>query len=48
MKQESIDEEKYIKFKIEIEDQGTGISEENINKLFIEFGKLEENASMNL
>ncbi len=27
---------------IEIEDNGKGISKENISKLFIDFGKLEE------
>ena len=34
--------EKYAKFMIEIEDNGKGISKENISKLFIDFGKLEE------
>ena len=33
--------EKYAKFRIDIEDNGAGISEENINKLFIDFGMLE-------
>jgi signal transduction histidine kinase len=37
----------YSKIKIDIEDNGIGISEENINKLFIDFGKLEDNQQMN-
>jgi signal transduction histidine kinase len=33
--------EKYAKYKIEIEDNGAGISEENIGKLFVDFGMLD-------
>lgn len=40
--------EKYAKFKIDIQDFGTGISKENIGRLFIDFGKLKENSHMNL
>lgn len=39
--------EKFAKFMIEIEDNGKGISQENISKLFIDFGKLEEHQHMN-
>ena len=39
--------EKYAKFRIDIEDNGAGISEENINKLFIDFGMLEQHRKMN-
>ncbi len=39
--------EKYIKFEIRIEDSGYGISKENIPKLFMNFGKLEEHAAGN-
>jgi signal transduction histidine kinase len=39
--------EKYIKFEIRIEDSGYGISKENIPKLFMNFGKLEEHAEGN-
>ena len=39
--------EKYAKFRIDIEDNGAGISEENINRLFIDFGMLEQHRKMN-
>ena len=38
---------KYIKFEIRIKDSGMGISEENLSKLFMNFGKLEEHAAGN-
>lgn len=38
---------KYIDFEIRITDSGCGISEENISKLFMNFGKLHEHAAMN-
>ena len=38
---------KYIKFEIRIKDSGVGISEENLSKLFMNFGKLEEHAAGN-
>ena len=38
----------YSKIRIDIEDNGIGISKENINKLFIDFAKLEDNQQMNL
>lgn len=38
---------KYIKFEIRIKDSGVGISKENISKLFMNFGKLEEHAANN-
>ena len=40
--------ETYIKFAIEIEDQGVGISEKNIGKIFVDFMKLDEHAKINL
>lgn len=39
--------EKYIKFEIRIVDTGHGISKENMAKLFMNFGKLEEHADKN-
>ena len=36
-----------MKFKIDIEDEGVGITEENKDKIFIEFGKLDQHANMN-
>jgi len=37
----------FIDFDIKIQDFGCGISSENINKLFIDFSKMEESASQN-
>ena len=37
-----------MKFKIDIVDEGVGISEEDKDKLFIDFGKLDQHANMNL
>ena len=42
------DYEYYSKIQIDIEDNGIGISQENINKLFIDFGKLNDDEGMNL
>jgi len=39
--------EKYIKYEIRITDSGYGISKENLPKLFMNFGKLEEHAAGN-
>jgi hypothetical protein len=39
--------EKYVKMRIEIVDSGVGIKKENISKLFMEFGKLDEHSKMN-
>ena len=39
---------KFIKLKITIEDNGAGISKENIDKLFTDFYKLNEHKKMNL
>lgn len=36
-------QEKYLEIKISVIDTGVGISKEGIKKLFIDFGKLEEN-----
>ena len=37
----------FIKFKIEISDTGVGIAKENLGKLFMEFGKLDEHSKIN-
>ena len=42
------DSEYYSKIQIDIEDNGIGISQENINKLFIDFGKLNDVEGMNV
>jgi signal transduction histidine kinase len=39
--------EKYIKIKIEISDTGVGIKKENLSKLFMDFGKLDEHSKIN-
>jgi signal transduction histidine kinase len=38
---------KFIKFKIEIADTGCGIKKENLGKLFMDFGKLDEHSKIN-
>jgi len=35
----------YINFEIKVQDFGCGISQENVEKLFIDFSKMEESAS---
>ena len=37
----------YIKFAIEIEDSGVGISKENLKGLFTDFNKLDEHSKIN-
>lgn len=39
--------EQYIKFEIRVKDSGVGISPENLDKLFMNFSKLEEHADGN-
>ena len=39
--------EKFVKLKIEIVDSGVGIKKENLGKLFMEFGKLDEHSKEN-
>ena len=39
--------EKYLKFKLNIIDTGAGMSKDGVDKLFVNFGKLQENAEMN-
>ena len=39
--------DKFVKFKIEIIDSGMGIKKENFDKLFMEFGKLDEHSKVN-
>ena len=41
---EDLEELKFVKFKIEIKDSGVGIKKENLSKLFMEFGKLDEHS----
>lgn len=38
---------KYIKFSLEVEDTGVGISDHNLKNLFIDFGKLQEHEKLN-
>ena len=37
----------FIKIKLEISDTGCGIKEENLVKLFMDFGKLDEHSKIN-
>ena len=37
----------YVKFLINIEDTGVGIAQENLDKLFIDFGRLGEHQQIN-
>ena len=37
----------HIFFVIEIADNGVGIKQENLSKLFMEFNKLDEHSAMN-
>lgn len=36
-----------VRFQIEIRDEGTGIAHEDLDKLFVDFGKLDANEGMN-
>jgi signal transduction histidine kinase len=45
--QDQIFQEQFVKFKIEIIDSGVGIIKENLSKLFMEFGKLDEHSKIN-
>ena len=47
LQQQQEPQENYIKFSLEVEDSGIGISPENIKKLFIDFGKLKEHEKIN-
>ena len=38
---------KYIKIRIDISDTGVGIKKENLSKLFMDFGKLDEHSKIN-
>ena len=38
-----LDEEFYIRIKIDFQDRGIGIAKENQDKLFIDFNKLDDN-----
>ena len=40
--------ETYIKFAIEIEDEGVGISDNNLDKIFVDFMKVDEHDKINL
>ena len=39
--------EKYAKYRIDIKDNGAGISEENLDKLFVDFGMLDQHRKIN-
>jgi signal transduction histidine kinase len=39
--------DQWVKFQLIIEDNGVGISEENIDKLFKDYGRLEEHQNIN-
>jgi signal transduction histidine kinase len=39
--------EEFVKYSLSIEDSGVGIAEENLDKLFVNFGKLGEHDHMN-
>ena len=41
------DQKQYIKIKLEISDTGCGIKKENLDKLFMDFGKLDEHSKIN-
>ena len=43
----TIEKQKYLQIKIIIEDNGIGIKKENINKLFMDYSKLDEHKKMN-
>ena len=50
IKRDDVSEEskdKFVRLKIEIIDSGVGIKKENIDKLFMEFGKLDEHSKVN-
>jgi signal transduction histidine kinase len=44
---DSFYEEKFIKIRMEIIDTGVGIKKENLDKLFMDFSRLDEHQSMN-
>jgi signal transduction histidine kinase len=41
-------DERFVNLQISVKDTGLGISEQGIDKLFVDFGKLDENSSKNL
>lgn len=45
--EEIIDEHKYIKLQMTFEDNGVGISEENLHKVFADYTRLQEHSKMN-
>lgn len=40
-------DESFIKFRMEFCDTGVGIKKENLGKLFMDFGRLDEHSKMN-
>ena len=42
-----IGEQRFVQLQISVIDTGVGISEEGLKKLFIDFGKLDENSKRN-
>ena len=41
------EDQQYIKIKLDITDTGCGIAKENLGKLFMDFGKLDEHSKIN-
>lgn len=37
----------FIKFRLQVVDTGVGIKKENLSKLFLDFGKLDEHSKIN-
>ena len=43
----SMNDKRYLKIRLDISDTGCGIKEENLSKLFMDFGKLDEHSKIN-
>jgi len=44
---QSLERDNYIKIKLDISDTGVGIKKENLSKLFMDFGRLDEHSKLN-